>query len=164
MARDVTWTKYSCLQKASTTSSYFLGVQQTVSQGWDTSGKTYFQGFSDYTFNRIAGTVYASGSQSVVDMSHPGAVYEDYGSDRKSIYGYAVRADGFWHTFTMTVRAETTTTYTYTVKDKVGTVRAAEGYAPDTKNGYTYVTTYNGYTIMQDADGDYYAYKEADKE
>lgn len=158
MTFGVRWTKYNCTKKTNTTGSYFLGAQKAISQGWD--NEKYFQGFSGYIWNRDSGTVYASGAQSFVDKDRPGVVYEDDGSG-KTIYGYAVRGDGFWHTFSKTVGYETETTITYTRNGLVGTVRAAEGEYPDAKNGYTYVTVYSGYTIMKDGAGNYFAYQKA---
>lgn len=155
LACGVRWVKYNCTKKTNTTGSHYLGVQNTVSQGWDDD--EYFQGLSSYTFNQTAGTVYASGDQSFTDKNHPGVVYEDDGSG-KTIYGYSVRSDGFWHIFRRDVKYETTTTTTYTRDGLVGTVRAAEGEYPDAKKGYTYVTVYDGLTIMEDGAGNYYAY------
>lgn len=157
----VRWVKYNCDRVEETSKSYFLGAQQAISSGWDTSGKTYFQGFSSYTFNSAKGTVYASGDQSNTHMANPGVVYEDNGTSGKSIYGYACRSDGFWHTFTRTVREETTYSYSYYVRENVGIVRAAAGEYPDAKQGYTYVTVNKGYTIMKAPGGKYYAYKKA---
>ena len=154
----VRWTKYNCTRKTNTTGSYVLGAQNTLSQGWD--DQQYFQGFSSYTWNRTLGTVYATGNQSFVDKDHPGVVYEDDGTG-KTLYGYAARGDGFWHTFSKTVKYETETTITYTRGGLVGTVRAAEGEYPDAKKGYAYVTVYSGYTIMKDSAGNYYAYLKA---
>ena len=46
----------------------------------------------------------------------------------------------------------------YEVEDEIGTVRAGKNEYPDEKNGYSYVTTTGGYTIMKGYDN-YYAYK-----
>lgn len=152
----VIWVKYYCSQRISTITQNFLGVQETVSSG--NASDKYFQGLTGYTFDSEAGTVYASGDQGFVNTSNPGVVYENNGTDRKSIYGYQVLSHGYWQIFTRTVRSETTTKTTYDISGRVGSVIAAKGEYPDAKNGYTYVTTEGAYTIMMDGDGNYFAY------
>ena len=50
--------------------------------------------------------------------------------------------------------------YAYEIGDKIGTVTAAEGAYPEADQGYIYVTTSNGYTIMKNG-SIYYAYLNA---
>lgn len=59
-----------------------------------------------------------------------------------------------------TVTTLTGTRPAYSIGDKIGAVTAAEGAYPEADQGYIYVTTSNGYTIMKNGNT-YYAYLNA---
>lgn len=61
-------------------------------------------------------------------------------------------------TYKKVIGTRFTETDTCTIGDKIGPVRAAKDKYPDEENGYTYVATQGQNIIMQDGNGNYYAY------
>ena len=80
----------------------------------------------------------------------------------ETMYMHEVRPydDTFAHatTYKRVIGTRITETDSCTIGDKIGFVRAAKYKYPDEKNGYSYVATQGQNIIMQDGDGNYYAY------
>jgi hypothetical protein len=154
----VPWKKYNCTEGSKQVNTHTLGAEKVLVSGQDSLNQVSYVGLSSYTFDKNAGTVYASGSTKVISKGNPGTAYAD-GTPGKSINVYKVAASGYYSHSTRTVQTTTSTVVTYTRGSLVGTVRAADGEYPDTASGYTYVTVSDGYTIMKDpSTGKYYAY------
>lgn len=154
----VPWKKYNCTKSSKQVTTNTLGAAVQTASG--TSLTKEFMGKTSYTFDKTAGTVYASGSDSIIAIGNPGTVYanNNMALSGTSIYVHKITSTGKWTTSTRTVETTTSTVTTYTCGSLIGTVYAAEGAYPDAAIGYTYVTVYNGYTIMKDSSGNYYAY------
>ena len=101
------------------------------------------------------------GEQRDISVHEPGTIYICI--DPETVQMITVNTSGSYSIKEQEISTTPRYRDAYDIFQAIGSVRASDGEYPDAKNGYTYVTIYDGYTIMND-NGDYYAYKEADKE
>ncbi len=153
----VRWVKHDCARHQVGTGAYENGqsVWQLIESGKDAN--IWFQGTKGYEITWDGSKyVYApSGADTSVSASNPGTVYQANGT---MLERYTVSSDGGYSVRTCTLYTYPIYEVSYSVGDKIGAVRAEEGEYPDANKGYTYVTTEGEYTIMRDADKNYFAY------
>ena len=154
------WKKYNC-----TTS-----VQ--AYQYWDQTGfyeyergKLYshmgFGGYTSYAWNPYSGTFTGFGTYFSLNGGMSGTVYQTgSGSTCKQI---VATDNGDGTSDYVSYHNDAVGPYTgyeivYNVGSYVGDSFASDGERPDASRGYTYVTSYNGYTIMKDSSGKLFAY------
>lgn len=167
LACGVKWTKYECdyTWKLTIDRDYGDLVEEEISEEEYQQSNT---GYTTYTFeydysNETCRFVPAGKLRTSTDM-----MLYSFSADGQVCTGTSVRIDrqgsstGYERATRVDRILRTYRYYYYEVGAAIGSVRATEGKHPDVKKGYTYVTDYNGYTIMQDPDtGYYYAYKKA---
>lgn len=156
----VKWIKYACTRKYELVGRYPENISgwERVDSGVDLTAR--FEGYSSFGYAWDATTgqyIYeGTGNWTYCSLDHIASVYIAEGT---TLYRWSMQTTGFWEKNKLTCRTVNYYDYRYDHGDKIGSVRAAEGEYPDAKNGYTYVTTTDGYTIMTDGYGNYYAYK-----
>lgn len=162
----VEWKKYKCTVETETYEEEYTYYEEKEKWNSGASPCDSITGAANYSFDSKTGTFATKGSTVTFPGSygHGGRVYSGGGDsiDVEQLFD----DHGTWYvntgTFTAVKRTgtDTKTRTTYTVGNSLGSVYADEGARPDSDKGYTYVTTYNGYTIMKSGNL-YYAYKKA---
>ena len=157
LACGVKWIKYACT-RTGTQDGYEFGYNETLNDS-GTNPDVWFQGTTSFktTFNGTQYVYEPFGDQSHVSVDKPGTVYQAYGT---TLEIYTVNKNGYYTIKTRTLRTDPKYVYEYSVGEEIGSVRSERYKYPDERNGYTYVTVYDGYTIMA-MDGNFYAYEVA---
>lgn len=160
LACDIRWIKYACTAEEYISNSNFSQLDwSTQKQGTDAT-KTY-AGFSGYGIHLIGNEFQYFGYQPYITIStnNPGTVYDfaDIGTFW-SLRRYTIDSAGNYSESARALFTKHEYATRYPLGEQVGAVYSANGAYPDVKNGYTYVTVCDGYTIMQDSDGNYFAY------
>lgn len=158
---DILWTKYNCTRKSKT------GYTYTESE-WKWEGTPPGDSVTGYTSYAKAsgGSIYyyvPAGSQKTVSRKNLGTVYQIDSSDSTIVYKimyYDNQGTIEAEVYKRTISTSSYIYYAYEIGDKIGAVTAAEGAYPEADQGYIYVTTSNGYTIMKNGNT-YYAYLNA---
>lgn len=162
LACGIRWIKYECTMKKVPDGTYDFGQSQweLTSSGQDAN--YYVQGYSDYNIEwnatRKRYEYIPAGTQAHATPAEPGTVYY---IEPTTIEQTTVTRSGSYAVYSRDLLTVPHYNVEYIAGDKIGYVKAASGDYPDAKNGYTYVTEYDGYTIMKDGNGKYFAYKKA---
>lgn len=163
LACGVLWFKFECTENQVHDGTYNAAQTSWEFDDSDQNVNIRYQGYPNYKYEWNASNqryeYVPVGNETEVTPANPGTVYW---INPTTMDRYIVNSDG-----TYTVHRRTLLTYPnyvleYPVGDKIGSVRAAKDEYPDAKNGYTYVTLYDGYTIMKDGAGNFYAYTTAE--
>ena len=168
-ARGVQWAKYECHYTWDLDYARDYGdlVEEEISEEEYLRSNTGY-GTYQIKYNYNTEQVYFVPSGELITGT--GRMLWNISADGQTATGVSVRIDrqgsstGYERATRIDRILRTYRYYYYEVSNMIGYIRAEDGKYPDEKNGYTYVTTYAGYTIMKDGDGEYYAYKEANKE
>lgn len=148
---EVPWTKYKCVRDEY--EDYSISGPHAVASGTDASKS--FTGYEGYEYDDDNGIVYGVGEQKTADINNT-SVFVYIIIDDRTVHECWVVSNGRWTIREWSVGCRTIVEYY--IRTLVGTVLVADGEYPDENLGYTYVDVYDGYTIMQDPDGNYYAY------
>ncbi len=163
LACDIRWIKYECTAEEYIKRTYYKqSAWGTSKRGTDVT-KTY-TGFHDYTIRQHMGEYIYVGYQPYITISvdNPGTAYTiDDHDDFWTVNRYTIDSSGNYDEAGRVIFTKYEYATRYPVGEQVGAVYFANGEYPDAKNGYTYVTVYNGYTIMKDSDRKYFAYEKA---
>lgn len=158
------WAKYACeitLEEVYTTTEtdWVLGSGGGVDDGESITGSREY-GYHTVSDGR---RFVVSGGEMTITAPNTGTVYRviDNGHTvEKDIFF----ADEVYGTQQETYRKTLTNTLgydkSYKIGDYLGYVRVADDERlVEVENGYTYYGSYAGYTVLEDSDGNYYAYK-----
>ena len=156
IACGVKWIKYACTRAVDYQDGYEYGYSETLNDS-GTNPNAWFQGTTSFktTFNGTQYVYEPFGDQSHVSVDKPGTVYQAHGT---TLEIYTVYSNGYYTIEIRTLSTSPKYVYKYSVGEEIGSVRSARDKYPDEKNGYRYVTVYDGYTIMTTG-GTFYAYK-----
>ena len=160
-ARGIRWLKYQCVIEKVFTGDYDwyqTGMRHESSGGNAADIHLRFWGYTDYSI-QWDGDQYIyvpAGEQKAVTAEQPGTVYEIEGT---TLYIDNVNQYGSYYVYSRELITEPVYEDEYLIGDLISQVRAKKDTYPDEKNGYTYVTEYDGYTIMKDGKGKFYAYE-----
>ena len=158
IACGVKWIKYACTRNVNHQDGYEFAYSETAKES-GTNSDVWFQGTTSFktTFNGTEYVYEPLGDQSHVSVDKPGTVYQAYGT---MLEIYTVYSNGYYTIKIRTLSTFPKYVYDYSVGEEIGSVRSAKDKYPDEKNGYRYVTVYDGYTIMN-IGADFYAYEVA---
>jgi hypothetical protein len=164
LASGIIWFKYECEEDQELRDSPYISNWVIVGEGHLNDGVT-ITGRTSWYYGGGASTNYfdTQGATVTLSVTNPGTVYQ-VNSDGTVLTEFVVQIedDGVWVTES---RKTLTHNYYYVqvfnVGDCVGRALASEGEYPDVKKGFTYAATKGEYTIMQDRNGNYFAYKKA---
>lgn len=168
LACGVLWVKYECDRTTKTEYSYSETGWLERGGGSVSDGDT-MTGFLDYGFgiHQVSGgwskyMYNAEGEKVTITAPDTGTVYRLSSSFSETITKevWSRGTDGSINgkLYEKTISTHESTVTSYDIGGKIGSVRVSKGEYPDANNGYTYVTTDNGYIIMTDGYGNYFAY------
>lgn len=153
------WFKYECEISEEQVDNPIVSDWVSVGGG-GIDGEYSATGRQDWWLSTSPYRFYLSGKTVTISESNPGTVY-NVNSDGTILTRttVGVSSSGAWsETYRKTITHRYEWVTVYTPGNLIGVVRTADGKLPNENNGYTYVTTYKGYTIMEERQGDYYAY------
>ena len=163
LAKGILWHKYEC-------NLTYKAYYRTEETDWQSAGGSEVRdgesisGYRDYTLIGNDGRYFFAGLGGTTTIVAPntGTVYRILGGEtilEKDIFFTRVGYGTVQETHRKTLsHINDGYSIVYDIGDKIGSVRAEMDMYPDEENGYTYVITNNGYTIMTDGNGNYYAY------
>ena len=163
LACGVRWNKYSCtiysvFDGYICNPSAWLTIQSGTDPNYSHNGHSSFPSIEWSDFHNCY-IYYQQGEKIDISPHEPGTVYEC--PDPETLWQYTVYTTGYYTIREQTINTQPSYRSAYSIGAITDTVRAAKGEHPDADNGYTYVTVYDGYTIMEDPDGNLYAYEKA---
>lgn len=157
------WIKYRC--EYTRNSRYEQTEWKDYGEGWVTEGVT-MTGYVNYSPSRDSDGTYRYGltlPQITISASNLGTVYNWQSATGgktiiKTTFYFDEEDNHVWASEEIrTINTIYTSDYYYNIGDQIGSITASAGEYPDASNGYTYVTVYDGYTIMRNGSY-YYAY------
>lgn len=160
LACGVRWDKYECSKNSRKEYDYSETAWDLISAGVVDQGDS-MTGWTSYTFGRVSNTYQylTNGSKVTITAPATGTVYRPYGTYVEKEVWYESAGGLAGELYKKTISTITSWEEYYDIGNRICSVRAAEGEYPDAKKGYTFVGTEDGYTIMHDSDGNYFAYK-----
>lgn len=159
LACGVRWDKYECSKNSRKEYDYSETPWELISSGAVDQGDSMY-GWPKYSFARVGSAYHyvTSGQQVTITAPATGTVYRSYGTRVEKEVWYESAGGLVGELYERTISTITSWEEYYDIGNRICSVRAAEGEYPDAKNGYTYVERVDGYTIMKDGDGNYFAY------
>lgn len=165
LSRGVLWTKYECVRTSQVAYMRSETDWQLYAEGGVPDGAS-MTGYTDY-FIDYNGKFFYRGRGSEITLTAPatGTLYrpspDGTSIDKETWTNHSGVEGMLWY---RTIKTIPTVAYAYHIGDEIGSVLAAKGEYPDSKKGYPYWDTDNGYFIRGDQDGNFYAYKKANIE